>query len=624
MLQLHFRHPISGQTQALHCAQLPPAVSAHSLAEVPAAWEQVQAWQAAGYGAVGYISYEAAAAWNPSLPTRAEAGTWPLLHFYQFHETDIKRLSASATAAAETTADSSHWALAPWRSTVNHADYSRVIARIQAAIAAGETYQVNYTLPFESQFTGQPAALYQAMRRAQHAPYAAMLPVGERLLLSASPELFFHWDGPQLGRHIRTQPMKGTRPRGLSSAADAALATALAQSSKDRAENVMIVDLLRNDLGQIAEIGSVQVPQLFQLEAYPSVWQMTSQITATTRPEIGLTELLAALFPCGSITGAPKRQTMQHIQQLESGPRGPYCGSIMLLRPDGSVTASVAIRSLLLDAPNAHGQRPAHYHAGAGITAGSQADDEWQETWAKTRVVSNDFLQQQTQDFELIETLLWTGHEFALLAQHTARLSASAERFAYPLQVAHWQAEMEHCVNAHGRSQVQRVRTLLAADGRIQVSSSPLDALPSHFLEPPASSVGPYQSFALAQQPIHSQTLWLYHKTTQRQLYDAARQTLAPGVWDVLLYNERDEICEFTIGNVVLQIAGQRLTPPLSSGLLPGTLRAELLERGSIQEQVLTLHDLDRAEAIWLINSVRGWVAMQRHWPSAPSPDAAA
>jgi para-aminobenzoate synthetase/4-amino-4-deoxychorismate lyase len=604
MLQLHFRHPENGHTEALDLSQAVAVLVAHELQQVLPQLQALADWQARGYGAAGYLAYEAAAALQPSLACQPSAEGVPLLWFAVFAPAALQQESGQARQTSQTTA----FRLQPWQAEQDEAEFAQRIAQIQTAIARGESYQVNYTLPFSSSLQGSARALYAAMRCAQRAPYAAYLEVGGQAILSASPELFFHWQGQAAGGQILTQPMKGTRPRGLWSAQDQALAQELASSEKDRAENVMIVDLLRNDLGQIARAGSVGVDALFSVERYPSVWQMTSRIRATTRPEVGLVQVLQALFPCGSITGAPKHQTMRLIRALEPQPRGVYCGSIGLLRPDGSATFSVAIRTLTLGAEN-HGQRPARYHAGAGITWGSDAAAEWQEVQAKTRIVHPDFLQQQNQEaFALIETLLWTGREFALLSEHEQRLAASAAYHAYPFHAATWRSALQAGVKNH--TSLQRVRSLLHADGRIEVGSTPLPADFQPSWQRPAADA-PSLPVCLAAQATPKSTASLYHKTTHRQVYAQALVGKPDGAFDVLLHNEDGQLCEFTIGNLVLRLDGVDYTPPIGSGLLPGVLRAALLAQGLLHERVLYPADLARAEGMWLINSVRGWVRVR-------------
>ena len=603
MLHLQFTHPLTGAPESIRVQTPLAIVRADTPAQVQDAVLALQDWQSKGFWAAGYLAYEAASGLSAELAQLCKTPdpAWPLLYFWIF---DAAQMTHENSDAAHADFD-----LSSWQPSLSPTVYAEGIARIKNAIAAGESYQVNYTLPFESQLRGSPYALYQAMRRAQQAPFAAYFEVDAHCLLSASPELFFHWNGrgKDSDRKIVTKPMKGTRARGLWPAQDEALAAQLQASSKDRAENVMIVDLLRNDLGRIATTGSVQVDELFALERYPSVWQMTSTISAQTRPDVDLLQVLQALFPCGSITGAPKLATMQLLTQLEPQARGPYCGSIGLFRPDGSATLSVAIRSLML-APELNGERHARYHAGAGITWSSDADSEWAETVQKTRVVQAAFLQQSEQHFDLIETLLWDGSEFVLLARHIERMSASATYFGRAFDPAAMLRTLAATV-ATSESPCQRVRLLLHADGSFSASSSPLtaSAAPLHYL--PLATVAA-QNFCLAPAPIAAGNVWLHHKTTERSVYEAAKAA-CPAVFDVLLHNEEGQLCEFTIGNLVLQLGGQFYTPPLDAGLLPGTLRAELLARGVLLERSLYVADLNLATGIWLINSVRGWLPMQ-------------
>ena len=610
VLHLQFTHPLTRAPESIRVQTPLAVVRADSAAQVTGAVRALQDWQAQGFYATGYLAYEAAAGLGAEFAPlcRAADPAWPLLYFWVFDSSQIEAEDAPSTAI--------DFAISAWQPSLSPAAYTERIAHIKAAIAAGQTYQVNYTLPFEAQLRGDAYALYQAMRRAQQAPYAAYIEVEGQCLASASPELFFHWNGAgkNSDRYITTKPMKGTRPRGLWPAQDEQLAQALGASAKDRAENVMIVDLLRNDLGRIANTGSVKVDELFALERYPSVWQMTSTISAQTRPDVDLLQVLQALFPCGSITGAPKLATMQLLTQLEIQARGPYCGSIGLLRPDGSATFSVAIRSMML-APEINNERHARYHAGAGITWGSDAAEEWAETLQKTRVVQAAFLQQSEQTFDLIETLLWDGSEFVLLARHIERMSASATYFGRAFDAGRMLMTLQSTV-ATSDAPCQRVRLLLHADGTFSASTSALaaSAAPLHYL--PLATVAA-QSFCLAPTPIASSQLWLYHKTTQRSVYEQAKAACAD-VFDVLLHNERGELCEFTIGNLVVQIAGQFYTPPQSAGLLAGSLRAELLARGVVQERALFMHDLANAQGVWLINSVRGWLPMQQTSTAAP------
>ena len=368
------------------------------------------------------------------------------------------------------------------------------------------------------------------------------------------------------------------------------MAEALALSEKDRAENLMIVDLLRNDLGRVAQWGTVAVPELFTRERYPTVWQMTSTVTADLRPEITLADLFAALFPCGSVTGAPKVAAMRRIAQLESTPRQIYCGSIGWLSPENEAVFSVAIRTALLD--QATGSIA--YGIGGGITWDSTAEGEYQEAIAKAAAITET---QEMPEFELLETLHLENGHYTLKERHLQRLLDSAHYFAIPCDR---ETTMYHLENV-ARSAPEgswRVRLLVAQDGSVQTECHALALSPDEPL-----------FVVLGKKSIDSNNRFLYHKTTHRAVYQEQR-ALFPDVFDVLLWNEKNEITEFTMGNVVVEIAGQCWTPPLESGLLAGTLRAEMLATGRIRERVIPLSDLPLAEQLWFINSVRGWVSV--------------
>ncbi|MBC8077362.1 MAG: bifunctional anthranilate synthase component I family protein/class IV aminotransferase, partial [Chloroflexales bacterium] len=434
-------------------------------------------------------------------------------------------------------------------------------------------------------FAGDALALYRQLSTAQPADYRAYLDNGDYRILSLSPELFFGWDGDQ----IMTRPMKGTARRGRWLAEDEARAAALLASEKERAENLMIVDLLRNDIGRVAEIGSVRVPQLFAAERYPTVWQLTSTVSARTRPATTLEDVFAALFPCGSVTGAPKVSTMRLIAALEDTPRGVYCGAIGLIEPGGAATFNVAIRTVQLDAATG----AANYGVGGGITWDSTAAGEYAEVRAKAALLGT-----RWPTFALLETLRLEGGRYTLLDRHLARLADSARYFDFQFDIKDARAALDVHAGEHAH-EVRRVRLLLAQGGAVRVESAPLQPLPPEPLP-----------VALTHTPVSSDDRFLFHKTTQRATYDALRAN-APDAFDVLLWNERGELTEFTIGNLVLELEGRRYTPPLSSGLLAGTMRAELLETGQIAERVLLREDLARATGVWLVNSVRGWMRVQ-------------
>lgn len=561
----------TGQRRSLRFADPVELIVAQTLDDVRPALRAVQRAVDAGYYAAGYLAYESAPAFDSALRVKP-GGDLPLLWFGIFRE------PCAATPEPQDAA----FQLSAWQPNVSPAAYRRNIAAIREAIADGETYQTNYTLRLRAAFSGDDWAFYRRLRAAQRADYCAYLNLGRFRVLSASPELFFHWRESQ----IVARPMKGTAKRGRWPEEDQAWAAWLAASEKNRAENLMILDLLRNDLGRVAAVGSVHVPQLFAIERYPTLFQMTSTVAATTRPGTTLEEIFAALFPCGSITGAPKASTMNLIARLEDSPRGVYCGAIGLVTPRREAIFNVAIRTVVIDTQTGL----AEYGVGGGITWDSTPEDEYAEALTKAVLLS-----EPAPSFALLETLRLEQGRYTLLERHLDRLAESARYFDIPLALPAVRAALtEH--SAQWPQDSRRVRLLVAQDGAITVESTPLPEQPNAPLP-----------VALATTPISRQDRRLFHKTTRREIYEQRRQE-QPAVFDVLLWNEQGELTEFTIGNLVIELDGVRWTPPRESGLLPGTFRAELLEQGVIHERRLTRADLMQAARIWLINSVREWI----------------
>ena len=460
--------------------------------------------------------------------------------------------------------------------SISSAAFCRALAAIRRKIAAGETYQVNYSFRLRAPFRGDFGALAAALLAAGQTRYGAYLDLGDHALCSLSPELFFR----RAGERIVCRPMKGTAPRAATPAADRRIADELQQSAKNRAENIMIVDMVRNDLGRIALPGSIRASKLFALERHATLWQLTSTVSAKTRAT--WPEVFRALFPCASITGAPKVQTAKIIAGLESAPRGIYTGAIGFIAPDGRAQFNVAIRTLHLDRRRAR----LEYGTGAGITWDSRAADEWQECRTKALALA------PVAPFELLETLLWRpGRGYALLARHLRRLKASADYFGFQCSRTQVLSEMRGAAARFPRHD-QRVRLLLDRSGSTRLEATPL----------PGPKVW---KIALARKPVNSADPFLYHKTTRRAVYDVALRQ-HPGCDDVLLFNERGEITESCYANVVVVRRGRWLTPPVACGLLAGTRRAELLALGKLNEAVIRVKDLKKNDRILLINSVRG------------------
>lgn len=555
----------------LHFRQPRRILAIHNLPDILPALREIEAQvESENLYAAGWLAYAAAPAFDPALSVHPPPSDLPLLWFGLY--------PAPVTLSGLPAPSGSHQ-LGACTPSVSRADYDSAIAAIKAHIARGETYQVNYTFRLRLPFAGDAWSLFHSMVRAQAAGYAAYVDAGRFVACSASPELFF----TQTGDLLESRPMKGTAPRGRTLSEDKAQSNWLCASEKNRAENVMIVDMIRNDLGRIAQIGSVRVPALFSAERYPTLWQMTSVVQARSPKPVSQT--LAALFPCASITGAPKVSTMRIIAALESAPRGLYTGAIGFIAPGRVAQFNVAIRTALID--RATGQ--AEYGVGGGVVWDSTPGGEYDEALLKARVLTAP----PRPTFCLLETLLWTPKTgFWLREQHITRMAASAEYFGFPVTPQKIAAHLKKA--AAGFSAPQRVRLLLDENGNLAHESA-------NFTPNPA----PLRA-ALAAEPVHSMDIFLFHKTTHRQVYDRARAA-HPNQDDTLLFNERGELTELTMGNLVAEMDGGLFTPPLDCGLLPGVLRAELLAHGEIAERVIHKEDLAQCKKIYRINSVRGW-----------------
>jgi para-aminobenzoate synthetase/4-amino-4-deoxychorismate lyase len=547
-------------------------VEAHEPGGVRRALAEVEAAALAGRWAAGFVAYEAGPALDPALAARPP-GAAPLVWFGLYDEP-----SAALPAPGEAR-------LGTLEPDVTPAEHAAAIGRIREAIARGDVYQVNHTFRLRGSFAGDPLGLYRRLRAAQGGGLGALVHLGARAVVSASPELFLE----RRGDLVRARPMKGTARRGRFGEEDAAAAAALAASPKEQAENVMIADLLRNDLGRVARTGSVRVPRLFEVERYRTVLQLTSTVEARLRPGVGLVDLLAATFPCGSVTGAPKCMATRIIAREERSPRGTYCGAIGFVAPGGDLAFNVAIRTVDLDLDRGE----AVVGVGGGVTWGSSAAGEYDEALAKGA-----FLCDAGPTFDLVETLRLERGSHPLLARHLARLAASADYFGRRLDLAAVEASLAREAAAWP-AEGRRVRLLVAADGAARVESAAL----------PAPADGPVP-VALAGARVSRQDPFLFHKTSRRDPYDRARRE-RPDAFDVLLANEEDEVTEFTIGNVVAEIGGERVTPPREAGLLAGVFRAELLDRGEVRERPIRVAELERAARLWLVNAVRGWVPVR-------------
>lgn len=563
--------------------ELETDISVHQADELPVAWSRIEAAQTAGRWIALAASYELGLQTEAILQSLAPQRERLLsVQIYR------QRLQLKGQEVAE------FWhqqllALSPWQREAgllslnpqwSEARHAEACKKILAWIHAGDCYQVNLTMPFRGRSYGHPLALYARLRDHQPVRYSTLLRTLDGWVLSLSPELFVQRDGQTL----TCKPMKGTAPRRSDPQADREEGEALVRSEKNRAENLMIVDLIRNDLGRLAPAGGVRTTRLFELESYATVHQLTATVQAAP-VAASLRETFDAIFPCGSITGAPKIRAMQIISELEPHPRGIYCGALGWLAPQGDFRFSVPIRTLLLDADGS-----CILNTGGGIVADSDPGEEYRECLIKAR-----FATQLADAIQLIETLRWqrlTG--FPLLARHLQRLACSAKELGFSINIE----EIREALLAYTANRTEprlRVRLLLSRDGKYTIESFALDDL---------SGV---QTAVLSQERLHATDRRLHHKTTARQFYDKKLEAVGKdGHFDAIFLNTREEVCEGARSNVFIERDGLLLTPPLSSGLLPGVLRAELLAGGKACEAILHEEDLRTAKRLWLGNALRG------------------
>jgi para-aminobenzoate synthetase/4-amino-4-deoxychorismate lyase len=557
-------------------------LEANRIEEVAPTIAAAEAATARGLWVGGVVSYEASPGLDPALPARRAAPNDPFSRFPLAWFAMFERREATSLPDPPGQKRGSNDA---WLPTSDRASYDAALATIRERIAAGETYQVNHTIRLRSRVEGDERGLYRDLCYAQRGAHAAFLNMGRYRVLSASPELFLMI----VGRRLTTRPMKGTAPRGRWPAEDQAVRAGLVGSVKDRAENAMIVDLLRNDLGRVARNGTVTWSDVFEPERFETVWQLTSTVSCQLRADVGLVDVFRALFPSGSVTGAPKVRTMGIIEELETQPRKAYCGAVGFLAPEGSgvptARFNVAIRTVVVDGETGS----AEYGVGGGITWDSRAGGEYDEVVAKARVLTT-----RRPRFELLETLRAEGGMIRSLDRHLQRLLSSADYFGFAAD----EKELRRALDAEAempREQPARIRLALDRRGRFTITSSPFP--------PVAETV----RVALdTTDPVDPAEPMLFHKTTLRHRYEEAKAR-HPDVEDVVLTNVRGEVTEATIANVAARLDGRWWTPPLDSGLLPGTAREAMLEDGTLDERILTVEEFLAADEVALVSDARGW-----------------
>lgn len=535
------------------------------LSEVADLLAQVESYQEQGYYVVGYVSYEAAPAFEEKLAVH----NLPLLGEYLLYFTVHDRVETSPIPLTYEEVDLP----SKWREQTSAEDYEKAISQIHHHLRQGDTYQVNYTVQLKQDLSANPFAIYNRMVVEQEAGYNAYVEHDEMAVISMSPELFFE----QNDRELTTRPMKGTTKRGLTDQEDLAQASWLEQDSKNRSENMMIVDLLRNDMNRISEVGSEHVERLCQVEQYSTVWQMTSTIKSQLRLDVDLVAIFRSLFPCGSITGAPKIATMEIVKDLEPQPRGVYCGTIGLLLPNGRRIFNVAIRTIQLY------QEKAIYGVGGGITWDSTWESEYREVHQKAAV-----LYRKQACFKLITTGKISQKQLQFEDQHLERLIKASRFFAYPFDPEELRQKIEEECQACDSYQDYRLRITISKSGEIELSRQILTPLSPSFCKA-----------KLCLQEADLNQAFTYFKTTHRP-------HLRLGEQEKIYHNKSRELLETSIGNLVLKINGKLYTPPISQEILPGIYRQHLLETGQVEEKVLTVPDLDQAEAVYGCNAVRG------------------
>lgn len=608
----------------LHFQQPQIVLQTKNLAEVLPILQKVeQLIKTHQYYAAGFISYEAAAAFDSALVTYNNED-FPLIWFGLYEKPTAFKFDPKNKTPLP------HF---DWSPSISKEAYFTALEKIRQYIKIGDTYQVNFTMRQLADFVSLPPAskgesdavsdkdfgfdlecssplgaggkkatqtafsLFQNI--AQTAPYGAFVDIENFSICSASPELFFKVKNGK----ITSSPMKGTAPRGRTNAEDAHLKNQLFNSQKDRSENVMIVDMIRNDLSKIAEIGTVNTPRLFDIEKYPTVLQMTSTVEGKT--EASLSEIMTALFPCASITGAPKASTMRIISDLENTPRHIYTGTIGFIKPDGDMQFNVAIRTALFDKKN--GQ--IEYGTGGGITIKSDTQKEYEECILKTKILSQTA---SNPNFKLLETMLWSPKNgWFLLEKHLARLADSAMYFEYKIDLEKIKKALFRRIN-QCKFFPQKVRLLVGKNGDFVIENYEIQINLSNPFENNQREDAKWVQ--LATQPVNSNDIFLFHKTTNRGVYKQHLQQF-PDTKDVILYNEKGEITESCFGNVVIFDGKNYWTPPVECGLLNGTFRQDLLEKGTIRERIILKEELEKMEGIFLINSVRKWEQVQLMQP---------
>lgn len=551
--------------QRLRFTQPIKELIAKELNQVEAVLQAVNDYQAKGFYVVGYVSYEAASAFDSHFQVSSHRLAGEYLAYFTVHD-QVQTEDFPLTYAPVDLPNQ-------WKPNISKERYDEAIADIKSQIRQGNTYQVNYTLELSQRFKADAWKIYQRLMVEQGAGYNAYIAYDDKRILSVSPELFFK----RFGNTLVTRPMKGTTARKPQFKADLEAKAWLAADFKNRAENMMIVDLLRNDMGRICRTGTVKVYKLCDVEQYRTVWQMTSTIEGELDPSTSLLQIFQALFPCGSITGAPKISTMAIINRLEERPRGIYCGTIGICLPNGRAIFNVPIRTLQMQGDQAY------YGVGGGITWDSQAGDEYEETRQKSAVLT-----QVSPPFALITTAKVEKGQIKFYNEHLKRLKEAAQYYEYPYHQATLEDQLSKLLR-NLEQETYRLKINLTKSGKFILDCQILEDLPKSF----------QKAILVKQEDKDSQSAFAYFKTSYRPHRQPAQQ-------EQIYHLSDGRLTETSIGNLVLEVDGEWVTPPVSLGLLDGIYRRHLLETGKVTERVLTLADLKAATAVYACNALRG------------------
>lgn len=570
--------------------------------ELESALERVEVLKQQGLFLCGYLSYESGYHFieKPIKNTKKAANKQPLLYFIAF-KTLYRPTREQLDAIFDKHQDKSAFCVHHFNLNTSKDDYLNTIDKIKRYIQSGDTYQINYTLKYRFTLQGTMLQFYSALRHTQPVEFGAVLHFPQTKIVSLSPELFIQKEGVEL----TSKPMKGTAKRGQTPQEDAKIVKAFAIDDKTLSENVMIVDLIRNDFGKVCNIGSVTVKHLFQVQTFKSIHQMISTVYGQLTPDVSMYDLLTALFPSGSITGAPKIRAMQIINSIETEARGVYTGAIGYLLPDDTFCFNVPIRTILMSDKNepSNAETPCEMGIGSGIVHQSDAHEEFKECLLKAS-----FLKNINAHFYLIEALyLDTKAEvYPHIDQHLARLSHSANIFGFELDLQHIQEKLTHYKIRLGEQEKQshyfKIRLTVYQNGKVNIQH---DALPQ-------DEHNTSYRIMLSAFKINSHSIFQYHKTSQRAHYNEAYQLAEKqGYYDVVFFNENDELAEASRHNIFIQTKGHYLTPPLSAGILNGIARSQFMRQHQVEEKKLSLNDLINADKILLSNAVRGVVSVE-------------